>query len=106
MQCLIYHRSFDGAIAIYDSKWYIKRLNNIEIDKKKGLFWVVKTQFSVSLKNNVEKTNSQRGMHLNDHRESTLLMTTGKVHLFKGECLLMTTGKVHLFKGECLLMTI
>ena len=73
MQCLIYHRSFDGAIAIYDSKWYIKRLNNIEIDKKKGLFWVVKTQFSVSLKNNVEKTNSQRGMHLNDHRESTLI---------------------------------
>ena len=33
--CLIYHRSFGGVFAIYDSNWYIKRLNNIEIDKNK-----------------------------------------------------------------------
>jgi len=37
--CLVYDRSFDGVVAIYDSNWYIflyiKRLNNIEIDKKK-----------------------------------------------------------------------
>ena len=33
--CLIYHRNFDSVVAIYDSNWYIKRLNNIEIDKKK-----------------------------------------------------------------------
>ena len=26
------HRSFGGVIAIYDSNWYVKRLNNIEID--------------------------------------------------------------------------
>jgi hypothetical protein len=33
--CLIYHRSFGGVVDIYDSNWYIKRLNNIEIDKNK-----------------------------------------------------------------------
>jgi hypothetical protein len=33
--CLICHRSFDGVAAIDDSNQYIKRLNNIEIDKKK-----------------------------------------------------------------------
>jgi hypothetical protein len=34
-------------VAIYDSNWYIKRLNNIEIDKKKNaLFSGVKTQLS------------------------------------------------------------
>jgi hypothetical protein len=32
---LIYHISFDGVVAIYYSNLYIKRLNNIEIDKKK-----------------------------------------------------------------------
>ena len=35
MLYLIYHRSFDGVAAIDDSNWYIKRLNNTEIDKKK-----------------------------------------------------------------------
>jgi len=30
---LIYHRSVDGVVAIYYSNLYIKRLNNIEIDK-------------------------------------------------------------------------
>jgi hypothetical protein len=33
--CLTYHRSFRGVVAIYDSNWYIKRLNNIETDKTK-----------------------------------------------------------------------
>ena len=50
--CLIYHRSFDGVAAIDDSNWYIKRLNNIEIEKKrkkkKALFWAVKSQFSTA----------------------------------------------------------
>jgi len=34
--CLIYHRNFDGVVAIDDSNWYtsIKRLNNLEIDKQ------------------------------------------------------------------------
>jgi hypothetical protein len=31
---LICDRNFDGVVAIYDSNWYIKRLNNIEIDKQ------------------------------------------------------------------------
>jgi len=33
--CLPYDRSFDDVVAIYDNNWYIKRLNNIEIDKNK-----------------------------------------------------------------------
>jgi len=45
--CLIYHRNFDSVVAIYDSNWYIKRLNNIEIDLKKSYFWVLKLQFAV-----------------------------------------------------------
>ena len=49
MLYLIYHRSFDGVAAIDDINWYIKRLNNIEIDKKKNaLFWAVKSQFSTA----------------------------------------------------------
>ena len=32
---------FDGMVAIDDSNWYIKRLNNMEIDKKNPLFWAV-----------------------------------------------------------------
>jgi len=36
--CLINHRSFDGVVAIYDSNWYIKRLNIIKIDKKMRYF--------------------------------------------------------------------
>ena len=28
---------FDGMVAIDDSNWYIKRLNNMEIDKKKSV---------------------------------------------------------------------
>jgi hypothetical protein len=28
--CLIYSRSFDVVVAMYDSDWYIKRLNSIE----------------------------------------------------------------------------
>ena len=36
MLCLFYHRSFDGVVAIDNtSNGYIKRLNNIEIDKPK-----------------------------------------------------------------------
>jgi hypothetical protein len=27
----MYHRSFDDVVAIYDSNWYIKRLDYIEI---------------------------------------------------------------------------
>ena len=51
MLCLIYHRSFDSVVAIYYSKWFIKRLNNIESDKKKQqpknrYFRVFKSQFS------------------------------------------------------------
>jgi hypothetical protein len=45
MLCLIYHRNFDGVIALYDSNRYIKRLNNIKIEKN-ALFWAVKSQFS------------------------------------------------------------
>ena len=45
MLCLIYHRNFDGMLALYDSNRYIKRLNNIEIEKN-ALFWAVKSQFS------------------------------------------------------------
>jgi hypothetical protein len=30
--CLIYNRSFDGLVGIYDCNWYIKRLDNIETD--------------------------------------------------------------------------
>ena len=30
--CLINDRNFDSVVAIYDSNWYIKRLNNIKID--------------------------------------------------------------------------
>ena len=37
--CLIYHRSFGGVVAIYNSNWYIKRPNNIEIDKNKMLYF-------------------------------------------------------------------
>ena len=44
MLCLIYPRSFDVVVAMYDSDWYIKRLINIEIDKN-ALFWAVKPQF-------------------------------------------------------------
>jgi hypothetical protein len=33
------------VVAIYDSDWFIKRLNHIEIDKKNALFWAVKSQF-------------------------------------------------------------
>jgi hypothetical protein len=42
--CLIYPRSFDVVVAMYDSDWYIKRLNSIEIDTN-ALFWAVKSQF-------------------------------------------------------------
>jgi hypothetical protein len=33
------------VVAIYDSDWFIKRLNHIEIDKTNALFWAVKSQF-------------------------------------------------------------
>jgi len=45
MLCLIYHRNFDGMLALYDSNRYIMRLNNIEIEKN-ALFGAVKSQFS------------------------------------------------------------
>ena len=35
MLSFIYHTSFDDIVLIYDSNWYIKCINNIEIDKKK-----------------------------------------------------------------------
>ena len=44
MLYLIYHRNLGGVIAIDDSNRYIKRLNNIEIEKKR-LFWAVVTIF-------------------------------------------------------------
>ena len=47
--CLICHRSFDCVIGIYGSNWYIKCLNNKEIDLKNALFSVVKSQFPDSL---------------------------------------------------------
>jgi hypothetical protein len=31
----MFNINFDGVVLIYDSNWYIKRFNNIEIDKQK-----------------------------------------------------------------------
>jgi hypothetical protein len=47
--CIICHRSLDCVIGIYDSNWYIKCLNNKEIDLKNALFSVVMSQFQDSL---------------------------------------------------------
>ena len=39
MLCLIYLRSFGGVFDIYGSNWYIKHLNNIEIDKNEMCYF-------------------------------------------------------------------
>jgi len=36
---LIYHRSFDGLVGIYDSNWYIKRLITIETDYNRDRYF-------------------------------------------------------------------
>ena len=49
MLCLACHRGFVCAVGIYDSNWYIKRLNNKEIEVKNALFSAVKSQVQDSL---------------------------------------------------------